>query len=203
MKWIWIRHGETEINRAGRYLGHYDEPLSDYGMGQIHDLAERLTVEKVHYIYSSDLQRTKATAEILSQMLGTSISLTKELSEFNFGEWDLKTYEEIMSENRKQAERWYNDPFVIAPPNGETVKQLGERVDLFLQSVQQTMSKDDTALIISHGGPMRWFLSNWIMNDVTEFWTVQHYSHADGFIAECDGERWTSVPLQKITRNRR
>lgn len=51
MRWIWIRHGETEENREGRYLGHTDVPLNDAGVEQAALLARQLGHERpAHFL---------------------------------------------------------------------------------------------------------------------------------------------------------
>lgn len=68
-----IRHGEKEINE--------DPYLTKRGRKQIKLLAKRLQKEKITEIYSSDLNRCKETAEIISKRLKLQIKYTKVLRE--------------------------------------------------------------------------------------------------------------------------
>jgi len=68
-----VRHGETDWNAEGRLQGHTDRPLNDYGRRQAKELADRLAGEGADAIYTSDLVRAKATAEIIGDRLGLTI----------------------------------------------------------------------------------------------------------------------------------
>lgn len=57
-----LRHGETELNREGRYLGLRDESLTDQGVIQAQQLANALALVPVTAIYSSPLKRASQTA---------------------------------------------------------------------------------------------------------------------------------------------
>jgi broad specificity phosphatase PhoE len=45
------------------------------------------------------------------------------------GDWTGMTYEEIVRSSDGQLfRRWYDDPWTLAPPNGETLKEVAARI---------------------------------------------------------------------------
>jgi 2,3-bisphosphoglycerate-dependent phosphoglycerate mutase len=59
------RHGETDWNREGRLQGSADIALNDTGRGQAARLADRLSGVRFDAVYSSELRRSRDTAEIV------------------------------------------------------------------------------------------------------------------------------------------
>jgi alpha-ribazole phosphatase len=192
MRWIWVRHGETEENRLRRYLGHYDAPLNERGRDQAKKVARQLGGEKIDYIYTSDLGRCQETAEYIARQHGIVPLVVPELRELHFGEWDRKTYEEIMQTHPEIAGEWYNNPYDIVTPGGESLRQLGERVDRWLLTLEQSMQPGETAVLVSHGGPIRWFCATWLKRDTAAFWTVEGPGTGEFFIVNKCGQIWTS-----------
>ena len=60
-----VRHGETDYNRAGRLQGHLDIALNDRGVAQAEKVARALEARHQHFdaVLSSSLMRAKQTAE--------------------------------------------------------------------------------------------------------------------------------------------
>ena len=52
-----IRHGRTEANDRGVYIGTTDYPLTDYGRNELIDKLDRFVYPRVERVYSSPLQR--------------------------------------------------------------------------------------------------------------------------------------------------
>lgn len=188
IRWIWIRHGETEHNAAKRYLGHLNLPLNQRGREQAANLVSSIQKEAPDVVYSSDLQRCLETAAPFCSTLGLHPVPTAALRELNFGEWDGLTYEDIYHREPKRMQVWLENPFDTAPPGGETMKALGSRVDLWLYELKASMKEGESAVIICHGGVIRWFQSKWILGDTSQFWNVQGLSHGEGFVFEWKGE---------------
>jgi len=68
-----VRHGETEWNRARRYQGWTDSPLTDDGIAQAEAIGRRLRTlpEAVDAaIVASPIGRARRTAEIVADCLG-------------------------------------------------------------------------------------------------------------------------------------
>ncbi|MGG4451425.1 histidine phosphatase family protein [Brevibacillus porteri] len=204
MKLVWIRHGETDSNREHRYLGHSDVPLNEHGYLHASELAKELPVliGRPAVIYSSDLLRCIQTAEPLAATWELSVIPEPTLRELSFGEWELLTYDELMQRDPVRATGWYDDPFRNRPPQGESLEELGMRVDCWLRSLLERVSKEeasDTVVIVTHGGVIRWFQAAWLENNPDRYWQVDGVKHGEALVAECldaVGQSWMRQPLK-------
>lgn len=202
MRWVWLRHGETEDNARRCYLGQCDSPLTAKGYEQVSVAVDWLVSNlledfKGTRLYTSDLGRCVETATIVGRALGLQPKLDTRLRELDFGQWDGRTYEDIMSSgDREWLERWYDNPADVAPPDGETLSQLGQRVD---QWVEQTIvslesANNDTIVIVTHGGPIRWFQSRWARGEgESGFWQGASLPPGGILVAEWDGRQFTLI----------
>ena len=66
---IFIRHGETEWNLQNRTQGHLNSPLTERGITQAREAAEKLKDYKFDIVVSSHLGRAYETAKIISKNL--------------------------------------------------------------------------------------------------------------------------------------
>ncbi|TBL81163.1 histidine phosphatase family protein [Paenibacillus thalictri] len=64
-----VRHGNTDWNIENRVQGHMNNPLNHTGRAQAAAVAKRLAAEAWDVFYSSDLLRTRETAEIIATEL--------------------------------------------------------------------------------------------------------------------------------------
>ncbi|MED4584710.1 histidine phosphatase family protein [Brevibacillus choshinensis] len=199
MRWLWVRHGETEMNRQKRYLGHSDVSLNEQGRNEAKELAKRLMYagsEPVR-LYSSDMRRCVQTAQPLAEAWNVPLTIVPALRELSFGDWELLTYEQLMEQDGERATRWYDDPFKHAPPNGESLRQLGERVDHWLHGVFAETSADesDTKVFVTHGGVIRWFQAAWLEREPSRYWQMEGLKHGEALLVEWDGQRWMKQSL--------
>jgi len=196
VRWIWVRHGETDENRERRYLGHSDPALNQKGREQALQLRHLLAHFSPRAVYTSDRKRCMETATCLAEPWKLSPEPVEALRELSFGEWDGLTYEEIRQRDEARLTRWYRDPFQEAPPGGETLEQLGQRVDRWVAERFAASQPDETAVIVTHGGVIRWFQCRWLMRDPSRFWNTDGLGHGEALLASWDGRSWTSSQLK-------
>ena len=159
---IWlVRHGQTAWNEQGRFCGHTDIPLSMLGRRQARTLASYLQHMPIAAIYSSDLSRARETAEIIAarnveKTLAVSLQPSPLWREINFGAWEGLTYNEIATSFVDQLS-FFTDPEHYAPPQGETLAEVLQRVIPALQAIMQHGHKGEIVLV-SHGGVLRGLL---------------------------------------------
>ncbi len=82
-----VRHAQTEHNINHLMQGWSDSPITERGREQIEAVAERLSTERFDLAFSSDLQRTRTTAEGILARLDPRppIRFDELLREWNFG----------------------------------------------------------------------------------------------------------------------
>ena len=144
-----LRHGETEWNTEGRVCGRTDVPLSDAGRQQACLLAERLKSIPVEVLYSSPLRRALETACAIGEAIGRRPVVDDRLTELNYGEWEGRTFNEIERADPVAYHAWVADPGRLAPPLGETGKQLIERAAPFFDWIASRYGTGNVA-VVSH-----------------------------------------------------
>jgi broad specificity phosphatase PhoE len=146
-----VRHGETDWNLERRWQGHADRPLNDTGRAQARELAERLAEEPPVAIYSSDLARARATAEIVGARLGLAVVVDARLREVDVGEWSGLTMAEVEIAYPDGIRRRLDGG--TGWEQGETYEAMGERVVTALQEI--AAAHDGRVLVVTHGGSVR------------------------------------------------
>ena len=146
-----LRHGEPSV--FGRINGRLPGVgLSERGRAEAAMQAGRLAGEKIEAIYSSPLQRTRETAEILADRLGLPLRYRDDVIELDFGEWTGLTADQIRKDERWQM--WSSCRSIAVIPGGESWRQVQERVVGALFDLQQAHPEGSIA-IVSHGDVIR------------------------------------------------
>ena len=139
-----VRHGRTKSNAAGLLLGRADPPLDDLGRRQAAAVAAALpTVERV---VSSPLARAVATAG----SWGLPVEVDERWVELDYGEWDQRPIDEV------DAEQWaaWRADLAFAPPGGESLLALGERVRAACADLLDDARERDVA-VVTHVSPYK------------------------------------------------
>jgi len=76
-KLYFIRHGLSEANKAGRWSGQSETPLSEEGKEQARLAGEKARDLDIDLIVSSPLSRARETAEIVAKEIGYPVSKIK------------------------------------------------------------------------------------------------------------------------------
>lgn len=159
MKLIFIRHGETEVNKSGSTHRTDDEAgLTSKGKKQILDNLELLQSNEVQRIYCSPEKRAIQSAQILSEKLNLKLIILEELRERNWGEWEGKTWEWIKEKLDKMN---LEERYTFIPLSGESWKQMEQRLKKALNKITSAKghSSEDSPLeavaVVTHGGAMR------------------------------------------------
>jgi probable phosphoglycerate mutase len=153
------RHGETEWNRAGRWQGKTDIPLSDTGRAQARALAASLAGRGIVEVHASDLQRASETAQIIAGTLGISgFAVDARLRERGFGCFEGFTREECAQRHPEAWARYLADRR-STPPGGEPQPEVAARVVAALTEIARApRATEGASLVISHGGTIRTFI---------------------------------------------
>jgi uncharacterized phosphatase len=155
-----VRHGQTEWNRDNnRYCGSSDIPLSDLGQEQAEQLAQFLQHTPIDLIYSSPLQRARATAQPTASVHSLPIHIDPRISEIHFGQWEGMRIEQIQELSPDLFENWVTNPtHTIAGASGETAAEVFERMNSFFNETS-LKHPEKRVLVLSHSTAIRIYLA--------------------------------------------
>ena len=128
MRLVLIRHGQTDWNATGRWQGQADPPLNEAGRIQARQTALELQAQRSDALISSDLRRAQETAAIIAEALGLEVTLEPRLREVNLGDWQGLYSDEIRARWPEEMRLWLESPLATRPPNGESIRELADRV---------------------------------------------------------------------------
>ena len=142
-----LRHGQSEWNALGRWQGQADIELTQQGISEASEAAEKLGTFDL--IATSSLQRARRTAQIIAAAHGVDdLIIDDRLKESYIGPWEGLTYDEIelgwpgYLNARKMPEGF--------EPNENVLQRMTE---VFIDLADKC--RGGQALIISHSGVIR------------------------------------------------
>lgn len=146
---IW-RHGQTDWNLQRRWQGESDIPLNATGIGQARAAAPAVAALGITEIWSSDLQRARATAEELAAVTGLPVRTDHRLREISVGEWSGRSVEELRDEFAAVLEAEAQGEDVVRG-GGESVRQVERRVAEALAEIGEQAPDDAVVAVVMHG----------------------------------------------------
>mmetsp|Transcript_32065 Transcript_32065/g.44452 ORF Transcript_32065/g.44452 Transcript_32065/m.44452 type:complete len:261 (+) Transcript_32065:213-995(+) len=166
-----VRHGETLWNAERRLQGQLDVPLNQTGVLQAQEVAEhfRSSGDPVNAVYSSDLTRTKDTAECVAAALGgLTVHVDPGLRERCLGDQlqGLTMKEAQLQKPSAVAVLRNRDLNAKLPGGGESQMDVFKRVSEAVEKIA-TDHKGENVIIVTHGG---------VINHVYQLATGTHSS---------------------------
>lgn len=146
------RHGESDWNRAKRWQGFADRPLTDLGREQAVALADRLRNTELDAVYSSDLQRARETAEIVARSKELGVEVVRDLREVDVGSWSGLTHAEAEARFPDGYARWLQGG--EGWDDGETYAEMSRRVTGAILRIAE-QHDNGRVLVVAHGGSIR------------------------------------------------
>lgn len=154
-----IRHashallGDTIVGRAPAVR------LSPEGLRQAEALAERLEGSSIRSLYSSPLERARATAAPIAGRLGLELQTADELNEIDFGEW---TNRSLVDLREREDWRRFNILRSSTPiPGGEAMIEVQGRMLRLVERLCASHPEQAVALV-SHGDVIKAMLVHYL-----------------------------------------
>ncbi|HTU76529.1 MAG TPA: histidine phosphatase family protein [Trebonia sp.] len=171
---ILLRHGQTTWSAAGKHTGRTDIPLTPEGEKSASALAPLLAsrvaggspIVAVRTSPAARAVRTAALAGLGGPDEPGSVSGVKPETDPDLWEWDYGGYEGLTT-TQIQVEQpgWYLWRDGVIPGDaahpGETVEQVGARVDRVLARVRPLLPEGDVALV-AHGHVLRVLVARYL-----------------------------------------
>ena len=166
-----VRHGETEWNVIKRFQGQLNTPLTEKGMEKLRETGKKLENVLFDEVYTSELGRTVASAEIiLNENRGyrnKKMELKKlaELNEVYFGVWQGLTYEEVFLKYPEEANNYFYNVKNYKAENVEA-ENLKDALERFLKGINKILDSHESGniLVVTHGTVLEMFM-NYVAND--------------------------------------
>ena len=146
-----VRHGETEWSRAGRHTGRTDVPLTEHGREQAGAVGSALRSRDFALVLASPLARALETCRLAG--FADRAQPRDELMEWDYGAYEGRTTTDIREE-RPGWTLWHD-----GVADGETVEQVGARVDRVLDELR---AAGGDALLFAHGHVLRVLTARWL-----------------------------------------
>ena len=125
-----VRHAAHDLLDkvlVGRMAG---VPLSSEGIDEARRLARRLARQGITRVHSSPRQRAVETGRIISRTARVPFEISFALDEIDLGAWTGLSFEELSKDG---SWVWWNMMRSLAsPPDGETMRQVQDRVVRYL-----------------------------------------------------------------------
>jgi probable phosphoglycerate mutase len=154
-----IRHGAHALGGetiAGRLPGVRLSPL---GRDQAAAMAERVAQVPVSALYSSPVERTRETAEILAARIGLPVRLSEALAEIDFGAWTGSSVEDLRGS--EAWSRWNRFRSGAEAPGGERMLAAQARMVSEMLSLREKHPEQIVALV-SHGDVIKGAVAYWL-----------------------------------------
>ena len=154
-----LRHGITDGNVKGQYIGSKDIPLNDIGTENIRLLDENYIYPGAAAYFTSPMLRCRQT-------LGMIYPNVKPIDIDAFRECDFGEFEGLTAEELSGSEDfadWLASDGSSAPPGGESGIAFGRRVCQAFEKIVEALMKTGTpsAVIMTHGGVVATILARY------------------------------------------
>ncbi len=146
-----MRHSETTWSANGRHTSTTDLPLTDTGRRRAERLRPVLARERFARVLVSPMRRARETCDLAG--LGDAAVIDPDLAEWNYGEYEGLTPEQI----HEKAPHWLI--FRDGCPGGEIPEQVSARVD---RAIAQIRTVDGNVALFAHGHVLRMLVARWI-----------------------------------------
>ena len=144
-----VRHTETSCEKGICY-GQSDVDLAEPFNSVFENILSKLPSETI--IFSSPLKRCVLLAKYIQNNIKTiSYQEDKRLMEMNFGNWEMKKWNDILPE---QLNPWMEDFVNIPASNGESFVELHKRTGDFLSDLVSKEIKNPI-VVVCHAGTIR------------------------------------------------
>lgn len=147
LPFVFIRHGETDWNRAGLFQGRSDVPLNETGRKQARSAGREMANLPVSKVMVSPLQRAIETASLAFPASPALIEVEQTLVECNFGSLEGKSISDVMNEHGITRKEQLAE---ILPADGESWPAVLRRCNVLLARVAALQTTGAMIVLVGH-----------------------------------------------------
>jgi 2,3-bisphosphoglycerate-dependent phosphoglycerate mutase len=154
-----VRHGQSEWNALGLWTGLRDIELNDIGIEEARQAAESLRGITFDVAYTSALVRAQQTLDKILDTLGQKgipTTANAAVNERDYGDLTAKNKWDVQKEYGDEQFLKWRRSWDYPVPNGETLKDVHDRVAPYYDSVILPQLKAGKNVIVAaHGNSLR------------------------------------------------
>lgn len=173
-----LTHCESCYNQRKIFTGLIDSVLTTNGHKHAKLLARRLSRKRIDVAYVSPLKRAKQTLKhILKYHPETKVITDERITERDYGELSGKSH---IKYKREYPELYplYHRSYDVAPPGGESMKQVEARVLPFIKFVIGLMKERQiNILVVAHSNSIRPIRKYFEKLSTDEMMQLENYRH--------------------------
>ena len=172
-----LRHGQVKGYENLPVYGQTDVDLTEVGVLQMKQVAERLSLTEPKAIYSSDLKRSATGARLIARYHDVPLYFLPELREMDYGGWEGLTLSEIRHNSPEELQKRENDLINYkAPGEGESIADLSERIETIFERIRGEQEGNDI-VIAAHAVVNRVILCKALGLDLDRMFTRQQFKN--------------------------
>ncbi len=148
VKLVIIRPGSTNYIEQGRIQGTLDVPLSDEGSAEVDAEVAELEALEIGTIYFAPCQAAEETARKIADVTGSKIKKAELFCNLDHGLWQGMLVDEVKRKHPKIYKQWQDHPDNICPPEGETVGNARDRIEVGITKLLKRHKKGVVGLVV-------------------------------------------------------
>ena len=155
-----VRHGITPITGTrltGRLPGVH---LSEEGMRQAKDVAERLANLPVKAVYSSPLERCQETAAPIAERHRVDVQTVDDLAEVAYGDWRGRPFRQLY--RLKAWSELQTRPADFRFPGGESIREAQTRGIRATEAIRARHPRAAAVVVVSHADMIRLIVAGYL-----------------------------------------
>lgn len=169
-----IRHAEVELEFRSKYLGLKDVPLSKEGVKQSREFGEEffkfLNVRDYQtgiQVWMSPLKRCQQTWQEMKIPVLIPPRIIIDLVEIDFGQWEGKTFTEVLNSHPDQVQKWADFSLSFSFPGGESLSFFQNRINRVKKEILEC--SNNKIILVTHGGVLSSLLCLMLGLDLSQY----------------------------------
>lgn len=150
-----VRHGETDVNAAGRLQGVTDSLLTPLGQRQARDIAAASLAWNPAAIYASPLRRAGDVAAQIGNLNGLPVQAEPRLAEMDMGALEGVTVQQMRDGWPELYRGWRQDAGSVTMPGGESLGDVQARAMTAFDDWDSRHGADDAVIAVTHNFTIR------------------------------------------------
>lgn len=187
MRFIVLRHAESQCNSEGMIQGRMDSPLTPKGYRQITALCSALQTMPVSLVISSPSGRARMTAQSLAAQFNCPCQTDERLQEQSFGRLEGLSYAQALRDYPDATQRFFSGELGEWEPEGESTREVARRMVSYLLSLSAD-HHNKTFCLVTHGRALQaliWTLKGEASPDDLRKYSHQNCSYTIVDVNEC------------------